>query len=427
MRDHAGRRAAQWPLTWLAREDQQGRRGDMFESPERLSRLQTRAVAFGDSLQRCLQGVDLRALDTLLAVISVATSMWFVAQDSMGWNWWVYLLGIATGLPLIWRRRMPFASFLLSAAPSLLMSLVAHTAQPVIPLYTVLSIYTVAALARDWQRWLALSAMVVANILFTHSVNGMLVNVLLTVGSFAFGSVVRELRNLVRREAERSRQLERQAATEAARATVEERARIARDMHDILAHAVSLMVIQAEAGPVVVISDPARATAAFEAIAESGRDAMAQLRRMLGVLKEDGHEMKRAPQPGAHMLPQLVDGVRQAGIAVELTDNNPSGTLPADVDAALYRIAQEALTNVLKHSTAATVTVRLTRTADELTLVIADDGTGRRRPLGSTLGVRSGRGLIGIRERATSCGGSATTGPGTDGRGFTVTAQLPVR
>ncbi len=384
-------------------------------------------MAFGDSLQRRFVGVDPRIPDTLLAVISAAYSTWFVVADEVLWNWWVYVLAIATSLPLVWRRRLPFTTFLLSGAPSLSMALAAHSAQPLIPLYTVLSVYSVAALAREWQRWLALSAMVVADILFTHSVNGMVVNVLITVGSFIFGSVVRELRDLARREAERSRQLERQAATEAARAVLEERARIARDMHDILAHAVSLMVIQAEAGPVVVRSNPDRAIAAFDAIAESGRDAMAQLRRMLGVLKEEGQEPERAPQPGVRLLPDLIEGVRRAGIAVELLDNDLTAVLPADVDAAAYRIAQEALTNVLKHSSAETVTVRLTLKADELSLLVADDGGGPRRPLGSALGFRSGRGLIGIRERAAACGGSVTTGPGVDGRGFTVTARLPLR
>lgn len=399
----------------------------MIDSVESLSSLQARAVAFGDSLQRRFVGVDPRILDALLAMVSAAYSSWFVAADGVLWSWWVYVLAIATSVPLVWRRRLPFTTFLLSGAPSLLMAVAAHSAQPVIPLYTVLSVYTVAASAREWQRWLALSAMVVANILFTHSVNGMAVNVLITVGSFVFGSVVRELRVLVRREGERSRQLERQAATEAARAALEERARIARDMHDILAHAVSLMVIQAEAGPVVVRSDPDRAIAAFDAIAESGRDAMAQLRRMLGVLKEEGHEPERAPQPGVRLLPELVEGVRRAGIAVELDDSDLGAALPADVDAAVYRIAQEALTNVLKHSSAETVTVSLTRDADELALLVADDGGGPRRPLGSALGFRSGRGLIGIRERAAACGGSVTTGPGTDGRGFTVAARLPLR
>jgi signal transduction histidine kinase len=384
-------------------------------------------VAFGDTVQRRFAGLDPRIPDTLLVVISVANSVWFVSEDDAHWGWWVYALAVATSLPLVWRRRWPFTTFVLSGVPSLWMALAAHSAQPVIPLYTVLSIYSVAALAREWQRWLVLSVMVAADVLATRSVNGIVVNVAITVGSFIFGSVVRELRDLARRETERSRQLERQAAEETARAALRERARIARDMHDILAHAVSLMVIQAEAGPVVVRSDPDRAITAFDAIAESGRDAMSQLRRMLGVLKEEGQEPERAPQPGMRLLPDLIEGVRRAGITVDMVDSDLGGAgLPADVDAAVYRIAQEALTNVLKHSSATTVTVRVAREAQELRLLVADDGGGPRRPLGSVLGVRSGRGLIGIRERAAACGGSVRTGPGEDGRGFTVTARLPL-
>ncbi|MGW6913436.1 sensor histidine kinase [Kitasatospora sp. NPDC054939] len=401
--------------------------GELPEAAEGLSRLQARAMAYGESLQRFFASVDPRVLDGLLALVSIGYSSWFVVQDGSPWGWWVYPLVVASSLPLVWRRRIPFSSFVLSGAAALVMSLTAKNALPVIPLYTVVGVYTVAALARDWQRWLALSTMVVANVLLTRSINGMLVNVLITVGSFTFGSVVRELRSLARQEARRAQQVEQQAAADAARAALEERARIARDMHDILAHAVSLMVIQAEAGPVVVRSDPDRATAAFDAIAASGRDAMAQLRRMLGVLKDEDQQPERAPQPGLQGLPELVDGVRRAGVAVELENDYPYLKLPADVDTAVYRIVQEALTNVLKHSSARSVTVRLGHENDELVLLVADDGTAARRPLNRTLGARSGRGLIGIRERAAACGGSATSGPGADGRGFTVTARLPMR
>ncbi|HEX4815386.1 MAG TPA: histidine kinase [Nonomuraea sp.] len=226
---------------------------------------------------------------------------------------------------------------------------------------------------------------------------------------------------------ERAARLERERQVEAERAAERERARIARDMHDILAHAVSLMVVQAEAGPVVVRGDPARAEAAFEAIAEAGRDAMVQLRRMLGVLKEGPHDGPHdgatplVPQPTLADLPALAAQVGGAGLEVAFVEEGRRRTIARDRAVAAYRIAQEALTNVVKHSGADRADIRLTWADDDLMIDVTDNGPGAGRALPA-----GGHGLIGIRERAAACGGSATAGPRPDGPGFLVSVRLPL-
>jgi len=183
-------------------------------------------------------------------------------------------------------------------------------------------------------------------------------------------------------------------------------------MHDVLAHSVSLMVVQAEAGPVVVRSDPARAEAVFDAVAAAGRDAMGQLRRILGLLA-DG-DAGAAP-PGIDAVADLVAGVPRASLVTSGT----ARAVAADVGTAAFRIVQEALTNVVKHAGPASVVVTLDWAATELVVTVRDDGPGPGANPGS------GHGLIGIGERAAACGGSARHGAGPGGRGFEVSAGLP--
>ncbi|MBP0452432.1 sensor histidine kinase [Kitasatospora sp. RG8] len=374
-----------------------------------------------------MAGVNPYVLDVPLALFSAGVSVWAVLNDDRAWPWWVYAMALCTALPLPWRRRAPLTVAALSGLASVPVSVVAHSVMPQIPVYAVLTIYTVADRARDWQRGLLLVVLVVSNILGTHSVNGAFFSLLLTVGTFVFGSLVRELRRLALVESERAREAGRRAASDAARAVAEERARIAREMHDILAHAVSLMVITAEAGPLVVHSSPERAVKAFDTIADSGRDAMVQLRRVLGVLKEEGAAPELAPQPRLAELAALAERVRGAGLRVELDLGTFDGPLPADVEAAAYRIVQEALTNTVKHSGASGVSVRVVRAGEELEVVVCDDGHGVRPSADRAVSDWSGgRGLVGIRERAAACGGRAEAGPGPEGRGFLVSARLPV-
>ena len=214
-----------------------------------------------------------------------------------------------------------------------------------------------------------------------------------------------------------ARTLERSRQEEARRAVAEERARLARELHDVVAHAVSMVVVQAEAG---AAAGPAgRVEEAFDAIAGTGRTALAELRRLLGVLRSPGEAGPREPQPGVAQLEPLVESVRRAGLPVEVRVEGPDRPLPPGVDLSAYRIVQEALTNSVKHAGPARASVLLRYGERELELEVTDDGCGPRA------GAPSGHGLAGMRERTALLGGELDAGPAPGG-GFAVRARLPL-
>ncbi|MGW5636342.1 sensor histidine kinase [Streptomyces sp. NPDC003832] len=362
----------------------------------------------------------------LAAVVLFAASLQWIFPDEgehrLTWQGW--LLAAATAVPLVWRRRAPFATACAVSAATPAMAWY-HAPPPDVVYAGLVVLYTVAAEGKVWQRRAMLTGWTLGVVLtMQHKPEPLpfeyAFQLLSVAGAYGFGMLARIQRAYTAALVDRARRLERERAADTARAIAQERARIARDMHDILAHAVSLMVVQAEAGPVVVRSDPARAEAVFDTIAGTGRDAMAQLRRILGVLKEERGdvEARRLPQPGVAALPGLVRQVTETtGLHVELRAEGEPRPLPADTEVAAYRIVQEALTNTVKHAYASSATVALDWTEDELTLSVTDDGRGPSGPDG-------GHGLIGIRERASACGGSARAGRGPRG-GFRVLVRLP--
>ena len=364
------------------------------------------------------------AVDAALAalVLFAVSLQWLFpdeGNDRLTWQGW--LLGAATAVPLVWRRRAPFATAWAVSAATPAMA-VYHAPPPGVLWGGLVVLYTMAARALPWQRRLMLVGWVIgATVTMQHKEDARpfeyAFHLLCIACAYSLGWLARVQRAYTAELEDRARRVERERAADTARALAQERARIARDMHDILAHAVSLMVVQAEAGPVVVRSDPERAEASFDAIAAAGRDAMAQLRRILGVLKEEQGN-GTSPQPGVAALPQLLRQVgASAGLRVELHTTGDPHPLPADAEVAVYRVVQEALTNTVKHAYAACATVELEWTEDLLTLTVTDDGRGPAAPGG-------GHGLIGIRERAAACGGSAEAGRGPDG-GFRVVVRLP--
>jgi signal transduction histidine kinase len=218
----------------------------------------------------------------------------------------------------------------------------------------------------------------------------------------------------VREIEEKAKRLEREREVEAQRAVAEEQARIARELHDVVAHALSVIVVQAAAADDVFDVDPRRAREPIRAIELASRAALGDLRRVLGVL-QDGAEYE--PQPGLGHLDGLVEQVRATGLDVSLEFEGAARPLPAAVDLSAYRIVQEALTNTLKHAGAAHATVRV-RYGDDLRLEIRDDGDG-------VATATVGSGLIGMRERVTMLGGSVDAGARPEG-GYLVSAHIPI-
>jgi signal transduction histidine kinase len=216
---------------------------------------------------------------------------------------------------------------------------------------------------------------------------------------------------------DRATALEGQLAREAELAAAQERARIARELHDVVAHGLSLMVVQAEAAEEVLAASPQAAVAPLRRIQDTGRQSLGEMRRLLGVLRTTEGDGVR-PQPSLAGLDELAADARSSGLDVDLEMAGNGAELPLGVQLAAFRIAQEALTNVRRHSGAQHVVVRLTVRADELFLEVRDDGRG-------PVGQRVGHGLVGMRERAALYGGTLELGP-VAGGGFRVAAILPV-
>jgi signal transduction histidine kinase len=226
----------------------------------------------------------------------------------------------------------------------------------------------------------------------------------------AFGARTRSLQRAETRAAEL--ELERREAI------VTERARIARELHDVIAHSVSVMTVQAGAAEEMLRRDPQRALEPVHAVQETGRQALVEMKRLVGILRDEDEEIGLAPQPGLADLDRLVRQVRDAGLPVEVRIDGVPRALPLGVDLSAYRVVQEALTNALKHAGHASAIVTLRYGESDVTIEVADDGAGTKKKSG-------GHGLIGMRERIGVFGGTFAAGP-RDSGGFAVSARLPI-
>ncbi|WP_405433259.1 sensor histidine kinase [Micromonospora sp. NBC_00617] len=356
--------------------------------------------------------------------------------------WWVLPLAVASSVPVLWRdRALLQVAVVVGLATTVSASL---GAPPLLPVGPLVCLYTFAARAALPIRLLGIlltAGGLLFSLLYPHpDVEVLRYLVVAYSFSYALGTSARARRTQAMAVAERDRRV----AGERAAAVLRERTRIARDLHDILTHAVGVMIVQAEAGPLLVRPHPDRADATFATIAATGRDAVVQLRRAVGSLHEPADQP--LDQPGLAHLPVLVERVRATGLdAVLSVSPPPCGSVPgprseitsdppvgvalgspiepsADVGVAAYRIVQESLTNVVRHAEARSVRILLSYSADSLTVSITDDGRGNRA---SGAGV-PGYGIAGMRERAQACGGTLHTGPASDSHGFTVTATLPL-
>jgi signal transduction histidine kinase len=335
-----------------------------------------------------------------------------------------YLLLAVSSIALLWRRGIPLLVLGVTLSASVVWDVIGLADGP--SLAILVSLYGVGRyIAEDRTSLLGVAAaliIVVGDDLLIEGEPGTIVglSMLLVLLGWYLGRRVKGRREYVALVEERADYLERERAAEAQQAVDEERTRIARELHDLVAHRVSMITVQAGAAQTIASSDPDKAIRAMKAVEEAGREALEELRQVLGVLRADGEREGLVPMHGVADIPDLVADMRGAGMDVSLFNEGARGPLPARVDLATYRIVQEALTNVLKHAGPdPKAEVRLSTVGQMLNIEVTDRGSGVSALPGS------GQGLVGMRERATLLGGTFEAGPRPAG-GFRIMARLPL-
>ena len=342
---------------------------------------------------------------------------------------------VATTLALTWRRRAPTAVLLWTTGGELTLAALGYLPSSADVGAFLVSIYTVAAhrgLARSALGGLvAFAAFNVMLLLHESGISLMdyITDGALLAGMWALGRNLRLRRAYLAELEDRAERLERARGTGARAARMEERSRIARELHDVVAHHVSVMTVQAGAARRILDRDPDNAREALATIEEVGRTALSEMRRIVGVLRTDrdpeqaGGEL--SPQPGVADLGELVEHVRETGLAVQLWIEGEARPLSPGVDLAAFRLVQEALTNTLKHAgPQARAWVRLRYTETDLTVEVEDNGRGAQTLLSGDRD-RPGHGLVGMYERVALYGGELRIGPRVGG-GFGVRARFPL-
>ena len=376
---------------------------------------------------------DLRALlrrltpaaDPALALVVLVVSLQPLFREEKGpIPAWGYVLVVCQCLPLVVRRRWPLAVAAVCGALTMVYGL-SSLPDPPVPYAGLVGLYSVAAHgSRDHANAAGVIAAfaLAGSLIFDPAADleDATVQILLFTTAWLLGDSARRRRDATAVLAERAAQLERTRAAESAAAVAAERNRIARELHDVVAHHLSMMVVQAEAGAVTATKDPARAVQVFDAIGAAGKHALREMRRLLGVLKDSDGPAELAPQPGAADIADLVDGVRAAGLDVRLRTEGEQRALPSAADLSAYRIVQEALTNCVRHAGASHADVEVRYDADAVRIEIVDDGNG-----GSSEPQPGGHGLVAMRERVALVGGSLDAGPAPGG-GWRVRATLPL-
>ncbi|MFJ7152191.1 sensor histidine kinase [Streptomyces sp. NPDC100445] len=338
------------------------------------------------------------------------------------------------------RRRLP--------EPMLLVALVAGLAQLVLDVETTVAdfamlviTYTVAAVGERWASRLALlvslCAAALAQIRWPATHTGFLGQIAIVVFqtvpfalAWVLGDSMRTRRAYFAQLEERAARLEKEREAQSKVAVAAERARIARELHDVVAHNVSVMVVQADGAAYVLDAAPDQARKALETISSTGRQALAEMRRLLGVLRTGEHQEggEYVPQPDVEQIDDLVEQCRSSGLPVDFRVEGTPRPLPSGVELTAYRIVQEALTNTRKHGGPhAGASVRLVYFDDGLGLLVEDDGKGAPHELYEEGGADGrGHGLIGMRERVGMVGGTLDAGP-RPGGGFRISALLPLK
>jgi signal transduction histidine kinase len=369
--------------------------------------------------------------DSLLALALTVISVGSVVGSRTRYGFAIPVLAavaaLFTTVPISLRRYRPLGVLAVTVSAETLLLIFSNDSP--VPVGVIVALYTVAAYC-ERRVSIRAAAWVAVPITVGEIVNngphaGRVIPELAVIAiAWVIGDNLRTRRAYLSALKERAARLEREREEKADRAVIEERARIARELHDVIAHNVSVMVVQAAAGEEVFDEDPERARESLSAVASTGRAALTELRRLLGVIRADddqGQEPAFAPQPGIEYVGELVRQVNDAGLPVELSVIGEPRALPEGVALCAYRIVQEALTNTLKHAEASGARVNVRYAADALELQVVDDGRGGSQVNGEA----GGHGLIGMRERVALFGGELTTS-GRAGRGYEVRARLPI-
>jgi signal transduction histidine kinase len=373
------------------------------------------------------RGLDLKKLD--LAAAGVLAAVGVAVGAGARHPLPAIALGLLGAATVASRRRVPIASVLGIAAATILAGVANHGDQTAQGVSAALCFYLLGRTGGARANALldvGLLAVGVAAVAFTHQPTTLdvaatwLVFVLLP---YVGGRTVESRRGLTQELEANAERARREHEARARSAAAEERTRIARELHDVVAHGLSVMVIQTVAAREVAGSDREAARAALVAVQQAGREALLEMRRVIGVLRRGDVELASSAAPGLAQLDLLAQRARMAGLPVELHVEGSRRTLPEALDLVAFRIVQEALTNSIKHAGSARATVSVTFRAGELDLEICDDGRGAWPELPA--GANGGHGLVGMRERLALFDGELSTGP-RSGSGFRVHARLPL-
>ncbi len=362
------------------------------------------------------------AVDALIASALVLLSLrrLFIPRPGPG----VISFGVLLVVPLVWRRRYPIGVFVFLGTVALLQWLVMRNVL-VADAAVLVALYTVATRAPRRVALLAASTVELGNLVAStrHGgdvVGSMVLLTALTAAAFFLGTTIRTRRLYLTALVERAQRLERERDQQAAAAVAAERASIAREMHDVVAHSLAVMITMADGAALKGRSEPGRAAAAMQQVSETGRQALNETRRLVHVLRTETADGARAPQPGLAQLDPLLEQVRATGLRAELTVGGRPFAVPEGAQLAAYRIVQEALTNTLKHARNATVVrVALRYAGDAVEVDVTDDGAPGTAPTSDG----AGHGLVGMRERAALYDGTVLAGP-RPGGGWAVHARL---
>jgi signal transduction histidine kinase len=339
-------------------------------------------------------------------------------------------LCLFASLPLLWRRRAPVAVlFICVAVLGIQANFFNPTREPPLTTFVLLLVvfYSVAAhgegLRADVGAAFAFAAEILAidvpRFLAGENPGDIIPAWTFIIVFWFIGKTIRHRRLQAVELEDRASQLELEREEKARLAVAEERSRISRELHDVIAHSVSVMVVQSQAAQRLLEGEQRNARQALKSIETTGRQALTEMRRLLGTLRRTDAELALAPQPSLEHLNTLIEQIREAGLPVELRIEGEAEPLPPGVDLSAYRIVQEALTNALKHAGPARARVEIHYRGDEVELEVSDDGRGTSR------GGGSGQGLIGMHERVALYGGVLESGK-RDAGGYLVRAKLPL-